>query len=162
MTKETLLDMIQVIDAGPEHVEQIVALGCRFFDESDFHNNLNVDADEFRRTIKDHMGLPSVAAKIAVHNGVVVGYVLIYCQKDYTKELIGELYQFYVCPEYRGTPTARLLVQAAINQYDDWGCVRAYAEASPGFSDPRHLKLFENLWKKHGYVLTGATFMRGR
>jgi hypothetical protein len=63
-------------------------------------------------------------------------------------------------PEKRVTDVARLLVEGAVKQYEEWGCARAYCEASPGISHRDHLGLFKNLWGKFGYKEIGVTLMK--
>jgi GNAT superfamily N-acetyltransferase len=74
--------------------------------------------------------------------------------------MIGEMFMYYVAPEWRGTLVSRSLVEASVEQYKVWGCKRAYAEAASGLEDPRALKYFNNLWAKFGYREIGTVVMR--
>lgn len=130
------------------------------FDESNFNGVLTASRDKYRHLLNHYVSSPYVAGFIAMDNEVVVGYVLIYCQEDYTVERVGELFQFFVRPEYRGSMVARSLIKAATQQWDEWGCVRTYAEAAPGFDDIKHLMLFKNLWRKFGFEQVGITMLR--
>jgi GNAT superfamily N-acetyltransferase len=152
---------VEVYRAGKDDVEEICTLAERFFQESNFHGSLTLDPKGWRKTVSDNIDNPDAAAVIAVVEGKIVGYCLIYCQRDYTVEAVGEMFQFYIMPEYRGTIVARSVLKYVMRQYDEWGCVRCYAEASPVMTDERHLKMFENLWSKYDYSKVGVVMMRG-
>lgn len=143
----------------PADMEQVCRLAERFFYESSFRG-LTINLDAYRKTIMDYYRYPSVKSLVAVTDqGDIVGYIHIYCQQDYTVELIGEMYQFYVAPEYRGTKVSRSLIEGAVAQYKMWGCAVAYCECAPGMEDEKHLQTFSNLWVKYGYKPVGRAFM---
>lgn len=146
--------------AGHDDIPKLVELGSMFYAESNFHKGLTLSTDNFRKLLEEYIGHTQVAAIIALIEGEIVGYCLIYGQSDFTEELIGELYQFYVVKQHRKTGISRALVEEAVRLYDVWGCSRAYAEASPGMADPNHINLFKNLWGKVGYFQIGVTMMK--
>lgn len=132
------------------------------FDESNFNGVLTASRPKYRMLLERNIAHPGAKAFIAMDNEFVVGYILIYCQNDYTEEMIGEMFQFYVRPEYRGSMVARSLIKRACQQWDEWGCVRTYAEASPGFTDIQHLMLFKNLWRKFNFEQVGIIMLRDK
>lgn len=143
----------------PADTNQLVALATAFFYESN-NRDLTIDTDAYRKTINDYYRYPSVKTFVAVTDeGDLVGFLHAYFQRDFTVEAIGECYQFYVAPEYRGTRVGRSLIEAAVKQYKIWGCARAYVEAAPGMDAEKHLKTFGNLWGKYGYKFVGQAFM---
>lgn len=152
----------KIRDAWHSEIPQIVALANDFFKESDFsRSGLTVDLVAYRKTIENYWRYPSVKSIVALDEEMnVLGYVHLYCQRDYTVELVGELYQFYVKPEYRKTPVPRALVEAACKQFDEWGCARSYAECAPGLPDKKSIMTFTNLWRKFGYQQVGVTLLR--
>lgn len=151
---------VSIRPAELSDVPEICAAAVEFFNESSFRR-LNIRVDKYRRLIEGHINNPYCQSIIARVNSELVGYIHIYCHDDYTDELIGELYQFYVRKQYRGTGVARCLVDAACKQWRDWGCVRAYSDANPGFDDNgKSVILFRNLWGKFGFSPTGQSFMR--
>lgn len=142
-------------------LDELAELGARFYDESNFLGNLTISRENYKRTIGKYIeGYYSVAGIVAVHDGKIVGYLHIYFQQDFTEERIGEVYQFYVMPEYRGTGVARSLVESANLQYAEWNVARGYVEASPGMDKPEHLKQFENLWGRFGYKKIGIVMSK--
>jgi GNAT superfamily N-acetyltransferase len=151
----------KILRAGWFDIPEIVNLASRFFAESNFSERLHEDKAKHTATLQEFIDNPYVASFIARgDDDELLGYIHIYCQNDYTEERIGEMYQMFIKPEARATGVSRGLVTAAVEQYKKWGCKRAYAEASPGFNDDgRNVKLFENLWRKQGYVPTGVIMM---
>lgn len=144
-------------------IPQIVALAKQFFDESNFsRSGLTVDLVAYQRTIENYWRHSMVCSIVALckHTGDLLGYCHIYAQRDYTVELVGEMYQFYVRPDARGTLVPRELVRAAAAKFDEWGCVRSYAECAPGLPDVKSVKTFANLWGKFGYKQIGVALLR--
>lgn len=154
-------EIVEIFKANKTSLDEMFVLATDFWHESNFHSaGLTLKEDHWKSLVSSHIEQNDTAAICARVNGKIVGYVLIYYQTDYTYEPIGEMFQFYVCPEFRKTNVARMLVQAAVNQYNEWGCARAYCEASPGISMRDHLSLFKNLWGKFGYKEIGVTLMK--
>lgn len=149
-----------IVTMGEEHLDLVVEAGVAFFRESNNDGRLTVSVENYRRLIEAYIGHPQAKSIVAISCGQVVGYTHIYYQQDFTVERVGELFQFFVRPEWRGTGVARGLVEAANTQYEAWGCSRAYAEAAPGLKDRRALGLFGNLFGKFGYTPVGTTFMK--
>lgn len=152
-----------VRDAYQSEIPAIVQLAAEFFLESNFsRSGLTVDLKAYEKTIQNYWRYPTVKSIVALckHTGDLLGYVHVYAQRDYTVELIGELYQFYVRPDARMTLVPRELVRAACAQWDEWGCKRAYAEAAPGLDNEKSLKTFRNLWGKFGFKQIGITLLR--
>jgi len=153
-------------DAYQSEIPQIVKLAGQFFLESDFsRSGLTVDLNRYRKTLENYWRYPSVKSIVAISEeeenyGEVLGYVHVYMQQDYTVESVGEMYQFYVQPKARGSRVPRALVEAAVKQFDEWGCARSYAECAPGLPNEKHLKTFSNLWAKFGYRQVGVTLLR--
>lgn len=151
----------EIIHGKEEHLKELFTLAERFWHESNYNlKGLTLRPDFWKKTVRAHIGSDDVAALCAVVDGKIVGYVLIYYQTDFTEEPIGEMFQFYVSPDFRGTNIPRELVKAAQVQYEEWGCARAYCEASAGLTFRDHLSLFRNLWGKFGYKETGITLMK--
>lgn len=144
-----------------ENIDAVCDAATEFWHESDSNKGLTLRIDKYRAMLKQYMDDPYCCSIVALDAaGDLAGYIHIYTQSDYTNELVGELYQFYVRKEYRGKGVARLIVNAADTWYKEMGCARAYSEVGHG-TNGRMIgaKLFENLWSKfgfnrNGYVLT--------
>jgi len=152
-----------VSKAGRGDVYDITSAAIAFYQESDFAGKLPPNPDKYKGLLYEFIDNPYVASFVARDNESqdLLGYIHIYCQNDYTDDLVGEMFQFYVSPKARATGVSRALVDAAVAQYKQWGCKRAYAEASPGFADDgKNIRLFVNLWKKSGYTEKGIVMMK--
>ena len=150
-------------------IDAVTAAAVEFFHESDQAGVLTVRADKYRAMLQSYLHNPFVASFVCFEDDGtnresspnVAGYLHAYVQDDYTDELIGELYQFYVRRPYRGTQAGRMLVDAANRWYEEKGCARAYSEVGHGVSG-RTIgeKLFVNLWNKFGYAPKGTVLMK--
>lgn len=141
-------------------IPDVCAAATEFFQESSFRKQ-TLRIDKYAKMLTDYIGNTYVQSFVCYMDNELAGYIHIYCQDDYTDELIGELYQFYVRKKFRGKGIARMLVDAADVKWAQWGCVKAYADANPGFDDSGlSVKLFQNLWGKFGFKSTGQSFMK--
>ena len=146
--------------ATREDIDDMLELSRDFFKESNFNQKLTLDLEVYRELILEFIDDPQVASIICVdaETGFICGYFHIYCERHYTQELVGEMFQFYVKPEYRGTKAARLIIESAKKWYKEKGCARAYFDADPGFDDDgRNIKLITNLLGKFGYKASGVS-----
>lgn len=154
-----------VREAMRSEIPQIVELARAMFYESSYglNGNATIDTGKFQRTLENYWRYQSAQAIVAMdaRNGDVLGYVMIYYQRDFTVEPVGELYQFYVRADMRKTLVPRELAKAATKQFDAWGCVHSYVECGTGFDDGgKSIKTFGNLWGKVGFKQVGAVFIR--
>lgn len=132
-----------------------------FYAESDHRGPLTPRPDKYKVMLQKYIGNPFVKSFLAFQDGELAGYIHIYCQDDVTDEFIGEMYQFYIRKQFRGTGAARQLVNAADQQFQKWNCFRAYSEVAHGaVSSGINEKLFCNLWAKFGYVPKGTVLMK--
>lgn len=154
--------MITVRRMEEKDIDVMADVALEFFLESD-QKTLTLRRDKYEAMLYDYMANEYVRSFLAIDEETqnVAGFIHIYCQDDYTDELIGEMYQFYVRAPYRGTHAGRALVAAANQQYEKWGCARAYCEVGHG-GNGKNLndKLFVNLWSKFGYHYKGTVLMK--
>lgn len=131
-----------------------------FFRESR-NSDYAVNLARYRHLIQASAGVPTVAVIVAVEDGIIAGYAILNVMIDFTDEPIGDMYQFYVRPEYRGKGAARGLRDAVVKRFDEWGCPLSHVSADAGIDDTGNATLlFRNLWAKAGYSVTGVTMTR--
>ncbi len=131
-----------------------------FFRESR-NRDYAVDLERYRNLVLASVPVHTVAIIVAVEDGIIAGYAIINLMMDFTQEPIGDMYQFYVRPEYRGKGVARGLRDAVVRQFDHWGCPLSHVSADAGIDeDGTATLLFRNLWAKVGYSVTGVTMTR--
>lgn len=142
-------------------IDALVATALEFWFESGHSVSNSENPAKYAAFLKDELGKPGRRIIIAKVGERVVGYHIIYCLGDYKDDLDGEMYQFFVHPEFRASGIARDLVQMAVQTWDDWGCDVNYAIASPEIGNIE-LSHFRNLFAKFGFVETGIVMTRRR
>lgn len=116
--------------------------------------------DKYSHRVAQAIQIDTVKILTVWDQGRIAGYAIINTSDDFTEIPIGDMYQFYVLPEYRGQGVARAIRDAVVKQFDDWGCTISYICCDTGIDDGEAVKLFRNLWAKVGYEVTGLTMSR--
>jgi len=150
----------EITFATEADIDELVTLAHAFFKSSDnvqLTGHDYADTSKFRKFLVAMLDRTVVKIILAKHEGRIVGYFVAYVDTEYAT--IGEMYQFYVDPAYRGTGVSRELVAMAVQCYDDWGCPVSYASAAPEIGNIE-LAHFRNLFAKFGYVETGIIMTR--
>lgn len=141
-------------------IDALVKTALEFWYESGHSDAVQSEnPDKYKIFLKEQLGKDGRRIIIAKQGERVIGYHIIYCLADYKDELDGEMYQFFVHPEFRGSGVARDLVEMAVQTWDDWGCDTNYAIASPELGNIE-LSQFRNLFAKFGFVETGIVMTR--
>lgn len=140
-------------------IDAIVDTALIFWHSSNHAVNRSQNPVKFKQLMREYMGRSCTRIIIAVREGKVIGYIMIYAEADYKDALDGELYQFFVHPDYRGSGVGRDLVEMAVQVYDDWGCDVCYAIGSAEVGE-NELVHFRNLFAKFGFVETGIVMTR--
>lgn len=120
-----------------------------FFRETQDWTYLTFDREKASRRLKEtvEFGYSRVIAGLA--GDLVVGYVIVMYDDNFTVEKTAQVYSIYVLPSFRGTPLPRKLIDAAAvaAKYD--GAVNLHAQALNHL--PRGGKSFLNLLTKQGF-----------
>lgn len=121
------------------------------------NERIPADLEKFRTLVELAMQhTDMVAVLIAVENDIVAGYSILNTFCDYTRQPLGDLYQFYVAEAYRGKGVSVQLRDASIEQFKAWGCPLSHISADTGIDEEgTTTALFANLWAKAGYKKTG-------
>ncbi len=145
--------------AEDSDIALLVDTALQFWNESGHSSNNTENPEKYKAFLREEMTKPARRIIIAKHADRVIGYHIIYAMADYKDALDGEMYQFFVHPEFRGSGVARDLVEMAVQTWDDWGCDVNYAIASPELGNIE-LSQFRNLFAKFGFVETGIVMTR--
>lgn len=148
---------IDVYEARAEDIDDLVEEAETFFKESTM-KGLTPDPDKYKDFLQRFIGNPYVVCFVARKQDTneIVGYSSAFVHDNYLVENVGELYQFYICPEARGSGLSRILAEKVINKFEEWNCKKAFVQS---YSDI-DLKLFENLWSKFGFNVVGLTMSK--
>lgn len=146
--------------ADYDDVDAIVETALEFWNESEHSINHSQNPGKYKAFIRERMiNQDGVRCFIAKVGDKVIGYHMVYVMADYKDAYDGEMYQFFVHPDYRASGVARDLVAVAVDQWDKWGCDVNYAIASPEVGNIE-LSLFRNLFAKFGFRETGIVMTR--
>ena len=158
MKTETFEYEVKIADDAD--IDELVKTALDFWYESGHSVNKSQNPERYKEFLKAEMRKPARRVIVAkLPSGRVIGYHVIYGQADYKDQFDGEMYQFFVHPDFRGSGVARDLVEMAVQTWDDWGCDVVYACASPEIGNIE-LSQFRNLWGKFGFVETGIIMTR--
>jgi len=135
-----------------EEINLVADMAVRFFKESAM-GGLTYDRKRYIEFLEHNWNSKYTECIVAVEGDKMVGYASGFATDGYTKELVGELFQFYVTPEFRGTMVARKLAKAMTDRFKMWGCSTAHVQSYSGINVGK----FRNLWSKLGYKEVGLT-----
>lgn len=152
---------IEISNVQLQDMPALMQLAVEFFYESD-NRDMTLDTAKYRRYLDSIREAPFTRIFMVRCAGFPAAYAVISAVTEFTKEPIGELYHFYVRPDYRGTHVGRALVARIVDQFDQWNTYKDFAEAASGVDSGRSAKMFENLFKKFGYRTTGVVMVRER
>ena len=145
---------MKLVTITRDNIDQMMKLAVEFFYESD-NRDLTLDAELYKNSLLDVVDYPlHKILMVTDDDGDPGGYIIFYATREYTVEMIGEVYHFFVSHRYRGTVASRTLINAAMDQYKEWGVKRGYVEIASGI-DEINDKIFINLWGKFGYKKSG-------
>lgn len=96
---------------------------------------------------------------IAELANIPVGVVVLNVVYTYYQNPEADIEMFYIVPECRRTELSRLLAKLIIDEVDRHQAEICFMSYHSGGSDKNH-KLWENLWKKFGFVRIGTTMIR--
>jgi len=155
----------RVVEASYDEMDELLDLSEAFFKESNYHGHTTFNRQKLRGNLfqawqnrpRDFITFVAVTAY-----GRMAGFAHVRREDVFTNEDIGELYQFYVLPEYRGTAVGRRLRDAVDQQFQDWKCAFSYVECGAGLDARKNDMLFFNSWRKIGFEFLGTVlFKRG-
>lgn len=141
-------------------IDSFIECASRFIEESRY-GVLEPDMKQYRRIILKALKRRGWVRILVAKDGErVVGYTILSLCLDYTAKPFGDMYQFYVLPEYRGTRVGRTLASMVAEQFDLWGCQISHVCADAGMDEDTTMHLFHNLFAKKGYKRTGIIMTR--
>lgn len=145
-----------------EDIEAFLITAETFFNESRY-GSLNANRENYTAIVRKSVEHPDVVAILLAYTPdwkQVAGYAILNTFNDYTEEPMGDMYQFYVHPEHRGSMAGRKLAQAVVTMFDAWKCPISHVCADTGIDNGLSVKLFRNLFAKMGYKETGIMMTR--
>jgi GNAT superfamily N-acetyltransferase len=87
----------------------------------------------------------------------IAGFAIAMIDSMFTDKPFGDVYKFYVMPEFRGSKVSRELVQECVDWFDANDAVSSYAYGDARVGEDGK---FNNLFKKFGYVPATQVMVR--
>lgn len=149
MASTSSLPEINFVEFSADHIDGVVALGARFFEESEFPSFAEFSPKHFRMTLEEMVESPSSQGIIFIDQGQVEGFIFFGLDCAYTAKPIALMWLFYVTPEYRRSPIGRELLSIAEAWAKDLGATAFYGGSMAGI--PSVEGTMRNLFIKAGY-----------
>lgn len=92
-------------------------------------------------------------------DGVMIGAALISFETDFTTNRIGDINEFYISAEGRGSGAGRLLLDTCCVWFDFMGCEQVFVKATGNIESQG--RSFENLFSKYGFKVFSSVLVRG-
>jgi GNAT superfamily N-acetyltransferase len=130
-------------------IPALVALGERFFEESEFPGFSTYSPENFERLMRRSIGDPGFVTLIFAPEGAVEGFLSFQLDNPYTVEPLALGFLFYVAPAYRKSPAGRILQGMATAYAKGCGAVAFYGGVMSGIEAAQ--KTMPNLYRKLGF-----------
>lgn len=130
-------------------IPALVALGQRFFEESEFPSFSTYSPENFERVLRLSIDSPVFVTLVFTPEGTPEGFLSFHLDNPYTVEPLALGFLFYVVPEYRKTPAGRILQGMALEYAKGCGAVAFYGGVMSGIEAAR--KTMPNLYRKLGF-----------
>jgi GNAT superfamily N-acetyltransferase len=130
-------------------VDELVRLGGRFFEESEFGEFSTFSPEHFRMVLANIENSPATHGFIFEKGGKIRGFIFYNLDLSYTEDPIALLWLFYVVPKLRKSPVGRHLLEIAQNHAKACKATAFYAGAMSGI--PTVKNSLKNLYEKQGY-----------
>lgn len=100
---------------------------------------------------------PEMDILLTENDGKIYGGCIVAIENDFQVETVGDILEFYVSPESRGSGAGRELLKAVCEWFDGHGCVNIFVKATAniGFD-----QAFINLFSKYGFRVFSSVLVR--
>jgi GNAT superfamily N-acetyltransferase len=134
--------------ATVDDVPQLVDLFDRFFHESQYATHLQYSRDNATQYLSHVIATGMSPHIVAVLGGAIIGELSYHIDRSFLVEPMAILDEFYVIPEFAGSPVGRALVAAAMDICRDVEKAKCFHLVLS--SGHKRSKTLVNLFKKFG------------
>lgn len=140
-----------------EDVPEMVEVARRFLTESSWGWTFN----EYyaARSFVNFINHPECEVLNVKKDGKILATAMIATENDFQDETVGDVSEFYVMPESRGTGAGRKLLEAACEWFDSRNCVHVFVKSTGNIGQSA---AFENLFKKYGFEVFSHVLVRSK
>lgn len=147
---------MKVTSATLDDIPELLALAKQFLTESNWGWTFN--EDNAIKSFYTNIVLPECdVLQIKDDKGEVLGCVMVSIENDFQDENVGDIQEFYIKPEARGTGAGRELLKAACDWFDDNKCVNVFVKATANIGKDA---AFVNLFKKYNFEVFSVVLVR--
>lgn len=102
---------------------------------------------------------PECDTVVVEEDGRLLGAAVLSYENDFQIENVGDIVEFYVVKDARGTGAGRMLLDAACEWFDKHNCVNVFVKATGNIENAG--KAFQNLFAKQGFQVFSDVLVRG-
>lgn len=147
---------MKVTSATLEDIPELLDLCRQFLEESNWGWTFN--EDNAIKSFYTNIVLPDCdILQIKNDDGELLGCVMVSIENDFQTENVGDIQEFYIRPEARGTGAGRELLKAACEWFDENKCVRVFVKATANIGKDA---AFVNLFKKYDFEVFSVVLVR--
>lgn len=94
---------------------------------------------------------------VETDDAVLLGVAVVSTETDFQVETVGDINEFYVMPEARGTGVGRFLLKAMCDWFDARGCVNVFVKSTANIGQAA---AFANLFAKYDFKVFSSVLVR--
>lgn len=100
---------------------------------------------------------PEMDIVLCLKDDALYGACIVATENDFQVETVGDIAEFYVSPDSRGSGAGRELLKAVCEWFDEKKCVNIFVKATAniGFD-----QAFVNLFSKYGFKVFSSVLVR--
>lgn len=133
----------------------LVEMGRVFCKESGW--NWTYSEENAVKTFYTAITHPEMDVVITKKDGELLAACIVAFENDFQVEPVGDIVEFYVSPESRGTGASRELLKAVCDWFDAYKCVNVFVKATANIGNDQ---AFINLFSKYGFKVFSSVLVR--
>lgn len=143
--------------ANINDLPMLISLGEVFCKESGW--GWTYSEENATRTFYTTIVHPDMDTLLVMDGDKVLGACIVSVENDFTVETIGDVVEFYVSPDSRGTGAGRELMKFMCDWFDERKAINIFVKSTAHIGEG---KAFENLFSKYGFNVFSHVLVRGK
>lgn len=135
----------------------LVAIGREFMEEGKW--GWTYSDSRAAKTFLTSILHPECDTVVIEKDGKILGAAVLSYENDFQIENVGDIVEFYITKEARGTVAGRMLLDASCDWFDKNNCVNVFVKATGNIEN--NGKAFQNLFAKQGFKVFSDVMVRG-
>lgn len=134
---------------------RLIEIAEQFLNESNWDWTFN--KENAVKTFYTSIMHPECDTIVSEKDGKIEGLCIVSYEQDFTDEKIGDIVEYYVTPEGRGTGLSRELLQGVCEWFDGYECKNVFVKATANIGKDA---AFINLFNKFGFNVFSKVLVR--